>query len=72
MRAVPGASKTEAVDVLDDQSVKLRIGAPAESGKANAALIQFLGKEFAVSKRQIEIVSGQTARHKLISITAET
>jgi len=69
VRARPSAPTTKAVEKLDDESIKIAIAAPPEKGKANAELIKFLSKEFAVSKSQITIVSGATAPHKLIRIT---
>lgn len=69
VRAVPGASATQCTEVLEDESVKVRIAAPAENGKANKALIRFLAKEFGVSSQEVSIVSGATLRHKLIAIT---
>ena len=68
VRALPGASKTELVEQLSDGSVKIRIAAPAEEGKANTELIRFLANEFRVQKSQVEIVSGKTGRMKLIRI----
>lgn len=69
VRAVPGAAKTVAREVLADESIKIRIAAPAEYGKANAELIGYLAKQFQVPKRQVEIVSGHTSRQKLVKIT---
>ena len=68
-RATPGASKTKVVEVMDDESIKITISAPAEKGKANEKLISFIASEFDVNKSQVEIVSGKTARMKLIRIS---
>ncbi len=68
VRARPNASCTQAVERLDDESIKVDIAAPSEGGKANAALVKYLANEFSVSKGNVEIVSGQTARHKLIMV----
>ncbi len=69
VRAQASARHTELAEILEDDSVKIRIAAPPEGGKANAALIKFLAKEFGVPKTNVEIVSGATARIKLIRIT---
>jgi len=69
VRARPGADNTGATEKMDDGSVKINLSAPAQAGKANAALISYLSKEFAVNAAHIEIVSGATARMKLIKIT---
>lgn len=48
--------------------LKIKIAAPPEDGKANAELIKFLSKEWKVAKSELEIVSGDTSRHKRIRI----
>lgn len=70
VRAVPGAAKTEAVDLLEDGSVKIRIAAAPEGGKANVALTTFLARVFSVPKHCVRIVSGHAARVKLVHVTA--
>ncbi len=68
VRARPSMGKTGAVRIMEDESIKIDIAAPAEGGKANAALVRFLAKEFSVRRDQVKIVSGATARVKLIRI----
>lgn len=55
--------------VMDDETVKIRIAAPPEKGKANKELIKFLSKELSVSKEQITIISGKTEPVKLVKIS---
>lgn len=69
VRARPGMSSTKAVEVMDDESVKIDIAAAPEGGKANAELIKYLAKEFGVRRERVQIVSGATARMKLVRIT---
>lgn len=69
VRAMPGAAKTECMAILEDESVKIRIAAPAERGKANQALVKFLAEAFAVRRDQVSVVTGATGRHKLVRIT---
>lgn len=69
VRAVPGAAKTMATEVLADDSIKVRIAAPAEYGKANVELLSFIARQFGVGKSQVEIVSGSAARQKLVKVT---
>ena len=68
VRARPGASKTEAVEKMDDESIKIDIASKAEQGKANAELTKFLSQVFAVPASSVEIVSGKTARVKLVRV----
>jgi uncharacterized protein (TIGR00251 family) len=62
------AAQSRFVDVLDDGSIKLDIAAPAEDGKGNAALEKFLGELFGVGAANVKILSGKTARLKLVRI----
>ena len=68
VRARPGAAKTRATEMMDDESIKIDIAAPAENGKANKELLKFLAQEFEVGIDQVSIVSGATARAKLVRI----
>ena len=68
IRARPNASATKAVEVMDDESIKIDIAAVPENGKANIELIKYLAKEFGVPKGNIVIVTGATSRQKLVKI----
>ncbi len=48
--------------------LKVSVNAPPEDGKANAAVIALLAKEFSVAKAAISVVSGATDRRKLVEI----
>jgi hypothetical protein len=49
-------------------ALKVSVNAPPEDGKANAAVIALLAKEFGVAKTAISVVSGATDRRKLVEI----
>lgn len=66
VKILPGSPKTELVEVMADGTYKIRVAAPPEKGKANAALIKFLKKHFGVA--QASIISGHTDRVKLIRL----
>lgn len=68
VRVIPRSSRTEIVEVLSDQTIKIRVKAPPVDGKANQELIKFLSKILGVPKTNIEIIAGDTGRNKLISI----
>jgi len=53
---------------MADGTLKIRIAAPPEKGKANTELIKFLSKHFDLPKNQITIISGKTEPLKLIKI----
>lgn len=50
--------------------LKVSVTAPPEKGKANAALIRFLAREWGLSRSAIRIHSGETARRKVLEIDA--
>lgn len=51
--------------------VKARVTAVPEKGKANKALIALLAKSLGVPKSSVSLVSGDTARKKILRIDAE-
>lgn len=51
--------------------VKIRVSAPPEDGKANAALIGLLAKACGVPKSSVSILSGQTSRLKQVAIAGD-
>jgi len=71
VRVVPRASKTEITGEIDGV-LKVRLSAPPVDGAANSELIKVLARAFGVSRRQIDIVSGQTSKTKRIRITGAT
>lgn len=63
----PGA-KTDRVDGLHGDRLKVRISAAAADGKANAHLIGFLAGLFGVPLRQVTLLSGLSSRSKRVRI----
>lgn len=63
----PRASRTHIVG-LHDGMVKLAIAAPPVEGRANKEVVAFFSKLFAVSKSDIQIVSGEHSRRKICVI----
>ncbi|HEX9860301.1 MAG TPA: DUF167 domain-containing protein [Nitrospirota bacterium] len=68
VRIQPRASKNELV-TMEDGSIKIRLTAPPVDGAANEALVKFLAGTLSVAKSQVTIISGETARDKVIRIT---
>ena len=70
----PGARKSEVTGILNDEengeTFKIDIAAVAAKGKANIELINFLAKEFKISRSNIKIISGAGDRIKLVKITS--
>jgi len=63
----PGASRTEFAGKHGER-IKLRLAAPAQDGKANAALIEFLAKHYGEPRRNVSITSGLKSRQKRVII----
>ena len=68
IKVIPKSPKNEITEVMDDQTIKIRIKAIPEKGKANAELIKFLSGELQVPKSAISIISGKTEQLKLIKV----
>lgn len=66
VRVTPRASRN-AIEASPEQ-LKVRVTAPADAGKANAAVIKQLAKRLGVPKSAIRIVRGQTARQKVLAV----
>lgn len=69
VRVRPGAARTELKAVLSDGSVKVDVAAAPEEGEANSKLCRYLAEIFTVPKDHVEILSGATARVKLVRIS---
>ena len=63
----PRASKNE-VCGLQDNALKIRLTSPPVDGAANKLCREFLADLFAVPKSAVEIVFGETSRHKRVRI----
>ena len=72
IKVLPKSPKNEIVEIMEDksgeQTIKIRIKALPEKGKANAELIKFLSKELNIARENISIISGKTEQLKLVKI----
>jgi uncharacterized protein (TIGR00251 family) len=55
-----------------DTTIKLKVSAPPEDGKANAAVIQLVAAVLGVAKSRVNIERGQQARDKQVSISLQS
>jgi uncharacterized protein (TIGR00251 family) len=67
VKVVPRAARSEIVGWMGD-SLRVRVAAAPERGRANAALIDLLADVLGLPRQQIRVASGQTATRKLIDI----
>jgi uncharacterized protein (TIGR00251 family) len=75
VRLTPKAAR-ERIDGLAPEAdggvvLKVSVTVVPEDGKANAALIKLLSKQWKVAKSAIEIVQGATDRRKVLQITGD-
>ena len=66
----PRASKNEIVGP-QGESLKVRLTAPPVAGAANKMCVTYLAKSLRISKSSLEIISGQSSRHKQILIRSD-
>jgi uncharacterized protein (TIGR00251 family) len=67
VKVIPRAKRDEIVGVEQD-AYKIRLNAPPVDGRANDALLKFLAKRLGVPRTQVEIVRGETTRHKVVRV----
>lgn len=68
LKVIPKSARNEIVGFLEDGTMKLKIHAVPEKGKANVEICEFLAKVFGVGKRNVEVVRGETSAHKQVVI----
>jgi uncharacterized protein (TIGR00251 family) len=69
LRAQPRARRTALECVAG--ALKAQVTAPAEDGKANAAVVELLADTWRLPKSAFAVTRGATSRDKLISIAGE-
>jgi uncharacterized protein (TIGR00251 family) len=67
LKVVPGSSRDGISGWLGD-SLKVRVRAPAEGGRANAAVIKVLARGLDVAPQTLEMVSGAASARKVIEV----
>jgi uncharacterized protein (TIGR00251 family) len=67
IKVTPSSPKDEITGVMSDGTIKIRIHAAPEHGKANAKLIQFLKSETGIPESHIDIIRGQTSHQKEVA-----
>jgi uncharacterized protein len=68
VRVTTRAGHTGVREILADGTVKIRLAAAPVDGNANDELVRYLAELLQINRNQIEIISGQTSRNKLIGI----
>jgi uncharacterized protein (TIGR00251 family) len=68
VRVQPRASKSVVAGELDGV-LKIRLAAPPVEGRANEELIRLLTELFDAPRQRIAILSGQTSKNKVVSVS---
>lgn len=68
LRVSPGATRAGVVGRYG-QAWKVRVPAPPEDGRANDAVVRLLAETLSVPRDSVKLVSGQTARDKIVELT---
>ena len=68
VRVQPRASQSALAGEMDG-ALKLRVAAPPVDGAANEELIRWLAKFFSVPRAQVTIISGETAKQKIVRVS---
>ena len=65
-------ARRNAVQGVYGSSLKVRLTAPPVEGAANRALAEFLAERLGVRRQQIDIVTGQHSRQKVVRVAGVT
>lgn len=68
IKVIPKSAMNAIVGFLDEETLKIRVAAAPEKGKANAELARFLAEEFEIPKEKVTILSGAGDPVKLVRL----
>jgi len=66
VRVTTRSPRTAITGILDDGTIKIKLTSPPIDGKANEELVRFLAGVMQIPKTNVEIISGQSNKNKLI------
>ena len=72
IKVLPRSAQSEIAEVLPEGMVRVKLRAVPEKGKANAELREVLARFFDVAKKNLEILTGETAQRKLVKVSKAT
>jgi hypothetical protein len=67
VKVQPRAPRSEVVGI-EGVELKIKISAPPVDSAANEALVEFLADKLDSPRRCVQLLRGQTARHKLLLV----
>ena len=67
VKVIPGASQNKIAGWIGD-AVKIRVQAPPEGGKANAAVISLLADFLNIPAKHLSICAGHASQNKVVEV----
>ena len=67
VRVQPRAARSGIAGEVDG-TLRIRLAAPPVEGEANEELVNLLAKLLGIPRRQIEIISGQKSKNKVVRV----
>ena len=71
VKVQPKASRDQ-VGGYREGVLRLRVSAPPDKGRANAAVVSLLAEALGVAKSRVRITRGQTSRDKVVTVESLT
>ena len=68
LKIIPRGPRTEFAGEMADGTIKIKLKAVPEDGKANAALLAFLAAHYQVPTTAVELITGATSQRKLVRV----
>jgi uncharacterized protein len=68
VKVIPRSSRSAVVGELPDGTLKVKVAAVPEKGKANEELCRVLAEHFGVARTAVMVVSGHTSALKLVHV----
>ena len=69
IKAVPKASRDEVAGWLGDGSLKVKVTAAPEKGKANAAICRVVAEWLDVPASRVRVIRGESSARKQVEVT---
>jgi uncharacterized protein (TIGR00251 family) len=68
VKVVPRSSRSEVAGTMDDGTLKVKVAAVPEKGKANEELCSVLAAHYQVLTRDVTVIAGLTSTRKTVRI----
>jgi len=68
VHVTPRSGRDELSGWVGDE-LALRVTVPPDGGRANAAVLELVGKALGVPKSRVRVLRGATSRHKLLEVS---